>query len=56
MKFLYFLSVGRPFCCQVYPGTLAASTWSIGVFDPGWLSFCVIDPQCCLCDLFFPLF
>jgi hypothetical protein len=40
----------------VYPGTLDASMWYIAVFDPGLLSFFVMNPWCCLCDLFFPLF
>jgi hypothetical protein len=56
MKFLDFLSVARSLCCHVHPGTLAASTWSIDVFDPRWLSFCLMDPRCCLSDLFSPLF
>jgi hypothetical protein len=56
MKFLYFLIVCRPLCRQVYPGTFAASTCSTDVLDPGWLSYFVMDPQCCLCDLFFPFF
>jgi hypothetical protein len=56
MKFLYFLSVGHPLCCQVHPGKFAASTWSIDVLDPGWKSSFVMDSQCCLCGLFFPLF
>jgi hypothetical protein len=56
MKFLHFLRVGRPLCFKVYPSTLAASTWYMDVFEPGWISSCVIDPRCCLCDLFLPLF
>jgi hypothetical protein len=56
MEFLYFLSVGRPLCCQVYPGMFAASAWPIDVLYPGWLSSFVMEPRCCLCGLFFPLF
>jgi hypothetical protein len=48
-EILVFLECGS---FHVYPGTLAASTWSSDVFDPGWLSFCVMDPRCFLCDLF----
>jgi hypothetical protein len=56
LKFLYFLRVGCPLCCHVYPGTLAASMCSMDVFEPGWPSSCVMDPRCFLCDLFLPLF
>jgi hypothetical protein len=56
MKFLYFLRVGRPLCCQLYYGTLAASMWSMDVLEPGWPSSCVMDPRCLICDLFLPLF
>jgi hypothetical protein len=56
MKFLYFLSVGRPLCCQAYLGILAAFTWYMDVVEPGCPSSCVMDPRCFLCDLFLPLF
>jgi hypothetical protein len=56
MKFLYFWRVGRPLCCQVYPCSLAVSTWSMDVLEPGYPSSCVMDPRCFLCDLFLPLF
>jgi hypothetical protein len=56
IKFFYFFSVGCPLHYHVYLGTLALSTSSIDVLEPGFSSSCVIDPWCFLCDLFIPLF
>jgi hypothetical protein len=55
-EILVFLELRPSFVLQGAPGAFAASTWSIDMLDPGWLSSFVIDPRCCLCDLFFPLF